>query len=109
MGKSQRTKGHNFEREIARELREIFPDARRGLQYQDGSQCADVEGTPFHVECKRGIKPNPRAAMEQALSDARKGQIPLDVVKDDRRPAFVCMGWDDFKELVREWVERGKM
>lgn len=108
MSNLQRRKGHNFEREIARQLREIFPKARRGLQYQDGIQCADVEGTPFHIECKRGRKPNPRAAMVQALGDAKPGRIPVVVVKDDHKPPFVCMAWEDFIDLVTEWVERGQ-
>ena len=52
-GASNRTKGHSFERLIARQLREFWPDARRGLQYQDGHDCPDVVGTPFFIECKR--------------------------------------------------------
>ncbi len=108
MSKLSRRKGHNFEREIARELREIFPKARRGLQYQDGQQCADVEGTPFHIECKRGVKPNPRAALEQALNDAQPGRVPLVIIKDDRKEPFMLMPWADFKDFIIEWEQRGK-
>jgi Holliday junction resolvase len=53
MSKMSRTKGHSFEREIARKFRRWFPNARRGLQYQDGEHCPDVQGTPFYIECKR--------------------------------------------------------
>ena len=109
MGKAERIKGHNFEREIAKQMREIFPCAHRGLQYQDGGKCADVEGTPFHIECKRGIKPNPRKALEQAIADCKKGRMPITVIKDDYQPVFVCMLWEDFKELVKEWKERGEL
>ncbi len=107
MGTLSRRKGHDFEREIARELRDIFPKARRGLQYQDGQQCADVEGTVFHIECKRGRKPNPRAALRQAMDDVNTGRIPVAVVKDDQRDPFVVLAWDDFKNLLSEWYDRG--
>jgi hypothetical protein len=108
MGASQRNKGHNFEREVAAELREIFPDARRGLQYQDGIGVADVVNVgPFHVECKRGAKPNPRAALEQAIGDARPGMVPIAVIRDDRAEAFCVLRWDDFKDFIREWKDRG--
>jgi len=41
-----------FERGIARRFRRWFPDARRGLQYQESEHCPDVVGTPWYVECK---------------------------------------------------------
>ena len=109
MGKAERIKGHNFEREISRQIRDIFPESRRGLQYQDGSKHSDVEGTPFHIECKCGKKQNPRKALRQAISDNKKGRMPIAVIRDDRKPAFVCMLWEDFKELVKEWKERGEL
>lgn len=47
-----------FEREIARKFRRWFPDARRGMQFQDGDYSPDVVGKdlPFYVECKTGQK-----------------------------------------------------
>jgi hypothetical protein len=109
MGASQRRKGHNYEREIARQLREIFPGARRGLQYQDGVGCPDVAGAgPFHVECKRGRLPNPRAALAQAEGDAAEGMIPIAVIRDDRAEAFCVIRWDNFLDFIREWKERGE-
>ena len=109
MSAYQRKKGHNYEREVARQLREIFPQARRGLQYQDGEGCPDVTNAgPFHVECKRGKLPNPRAALKQATDDAGKGMIPLCVIKDDRCEPFAVMRWADLLDLVSEWKERGE-
>ena len=45
-GRKSRDKGHNFERQIARELREVgFPEARRHLEYQDGeANGVDIQG-----------------------------------------------------------------
>ncbi|MCP4677703.1 MAG: hypothetical protein GY854_19740 [Deltaproteobacteria bacterium] len=103
---NSRQKGHSFEREVASELRKIFPEARRGLQYQDGPTPPDVTGTPFHVECKRGRRPNPRAALKQAINDAAPGVVPVAVIRDDRAEAFICMRWSDWMDFVREWRER---
>jgi len=100
-GKSSRTKGHNFERWVAKELREIFPGARRGLQYQDGTGCADiVNAGPWHWECKIGKKPGVRAALKQAENDCSKGMIPVAVIKDDRLEPFVVLPFDDFWEMI---------
>lgn len=102
MGKLSRRKGHAFEREIAAELRELGYDAKRGLSQArgGGAEEADVVGVPgFHFECKRGKKPNMRAALAQAVDDA-KGVVAVAVVKDDRSEAVAVLRWKDFKELV---------
>ena len=107
MSAGQRRKGHDFERVTASKLRVIFPDARRGLQYQDGAQCSDVVGTPFHIECKCGKKPNVRAALRQALEDCGRAKWIACVIKDDRQEPMVVMPWGDWLELVEEWEDRG--
>ena len=74
MGKYQRTKGHNFERLIAKTLRGIGIDARRGRQDYSGTAEPDVvildkvieyELDPW-IECKVGKSPRLWAAMDQA-------------------------------------------
>lgn len=100
-----RRKGHNFEREMARHFRGIFGDdrVRRGLQYRDGAECADVI-TPFlWVECKRGKQTNPRAALAQAVeASVGQGYYPVAVCKDDWAEPFVVMQLEDFSDLVRQ-------
>ena len=54
-----RNKGLAFERDIARRMRRWFPDARRGLQFQDTEYCPDIINTPFFIECKRYAKKLP--------------------------------------------------
>lgn len=102
---NSRAKGHAFEREMVHVFREALPGAeiRRGLQFRDGAEAADVECPVFHVECKRGRQPNVRAALEQAKRDAKKGKIPLGIIRDDRKDAFVVMELEDFLEFLREW------
>lgn len=104
MGKLSRRKGHAFEREIAAELREMGFDAKRGLSQArgGGAEEADVVGVPgFHFECKRGKKPNIRAALAQAIDDVRETEVvPVAVIRDDRGEAFVAWRWEDFKKHV---------
>lgn len=106
MGKSQRTKGHAFEREVAAELRCALPgcEARRGLQFRDGAEAPDVIVPGLHIECKRGIKPNPRSALAQALADAGDTDaMAIAVVQDDYSPAFAVMAWGDLIGLLQLW------
>ena len=67
-GKASRTKGHTFERWVAAEMRKIMPgeSIKRGLQSRGGgAEEADVEMPYFHIECKVGKLPNPRAATRE--------------------------------------------
>lgn len=99
-GSTSRTKGHNFERATANALKDIFPDARRGFQTRGGGgEQADVEGTPYHIECKVGKRTNIKAAVKQALTDT-DGRPIVVVTKDDRQHVLVTMLWDDWKALV---------
>ena len=74
--KDSRRKGHDFERDAACRLRAAYPEARRGLQYQDARAC-DVEGTPWRVECKRKERLSLYTEFQRALKDAEE-------MKDDR-------------------------
>ncbi len=103
-GKASRRKGHDFERDIANRLREVMPgaDIKRGLQSRGGgAEEADVVCPYFHVECKVGKLPNPRAALAQAVRDAKPGKVPVAIVKDDRQPPFVVMQLDEWLDFVK--------
>lgn len=54
-GRRNRQKGVEFERKIAKELKAVFPNARRLFgQARDGDEVPDVGGTPFWIECAKG-------------------------------------------------------
>lgn len=97
----QRRKGHSWERAVAAMLRPIFGDkVQRGFQTRGGGKEApDVDGTPYHLECKHGRLVNLRAAMAQAVRDT-DGRIPVVVAKDDRTQPVALMLLDDWLILV---------
>ena len=107
----QRNKGARWERELAAYLNEHIPGigAKRGIvQCRNGSEVPDVvcDGlSALWIECKRGRLPNPRAALKQAQEAAGRGHWPVAVIRDDRAPAFVVMGLDDWADLMSEYME----
>lgn len=99
-GKASRTKGHNFERKIANLLKPLFPNAKRGYQTRFGGieEC-DVEGTPFHIECKIGKRIGVPAAIRQMEADCGDRE-PVLVSKRDREGIYVTMRWDTLYKLL---------
>lgn len=76
---NSRTKGKRGELELAQLLRnQGHIDARRTQQYCGANGDADVTGIKgIHIECKRQEKVNDEAWLNQAESDAKKGEIPV--------------------------------
>ena len=103
-GRSSRRKGADFERAMVQRFREVFgdKDVHRGLQSR-GEEVPDVDVPCFWIECKREKRTSPKAALDQAISAAPKGRIPIAICKDDRREITVTILLDDFVELIREW------
>jgi hypothetical protein len=105
-GAGARRKGHNWERELVHLFAAVFgaDKVRRGLQYRDGADCADVIAPQLWIEAKCGRLTNPRAALRQAMEAcAGKGLWPVAICKDDRTTPTVTMTLDDFLDLAREW------
>ena len=108
MGKSQRTKGHSFERWVARSFNEAMPGlgAKRGFQTRGGAgEDPDVITGIWDIECKVGKKPPIRAALVGAVKYCKPGHVPLVVIKEDRKTPFVVMVLDDWLEMASEWWE----
>lgn len=99
-----------FQRAIARLCRDQlgYTNARSGAQYRGGSKDgADIVGVdPWHMELKHGVKPNPRAALEQAIRDAKEGLIPIAIIKDNHCEPFVVMRWRDFVGTVAPAISK---
>ena len=102
VSKGSRRKGHDFERQVASDLRQIYPDACRGYgQSRSGADVPDVDGTPFWVECKRGTAKyvSERKAFNQARENS-DGRPPIAICKVDREETLVVMDFDTFLTLV---------
>lgn len=94
-------KGATFERKVATLLKDVYPGAKRGIgQARSGSEVADVEGTPWFIECKRRKRCNIQAAYEQA-AEATDGRPILCVTKDDRGQTLVTMDFETFKRFLQ--------
>lgn len=104
MGKFSRDKGKRFEREWAKYLRPLFPDARRGVQSRGGgAEVADIIGVPgFHFECKAREDASVYAALRQAEDEAGAGRYPVAVIKKSRKPVYVAMTRETFFDLLEE-------
>lgn len=112
MGKLSRAKGADFERDMAIELRVLYPSARRGAQMQarlghapsSSEKFADVEGTPWWIECKHGKAVSIPAALAQGTA-ATDGRAVIAVTRIDRCDILATMYFRDFQHLLRDVVD----
>ena len=98
----QADKGGDFEKWCAAELQQLLPGLTvERLRPKPGRRNPDIL-TPFMaVECKAGRRPSTRQALEQAIDADRDDRIPVAIIKDDDREAFVVMKFSDFKAFLR--------
>lgn len=105
-GSHSRTKGHSYERAIAIFYRTLGFPAKRTLQSREGFEGADVQGTPWWVECKK-YKTLGKVMRwwEKAREDVEKhGDGTQDVVlhiKEDHGEDLVVISLNHWKEIVR--------
>ena len=92
VGRAERLKGHNFERQVVHALRWIFDRCARGFQTRGGTgEEPDVTNTPFYIECKASKNmPSVRGALVQA-TEGTDGRIPVAICKKDREEPIVGM------------------
>lgn len=104
MTKFSRDKGASFERKIAAQFREVYPEARRGVaQVYGGDKAPDVEGAgPWWIECKAGKRPNIGGALGQAIRNAGgTGKIPVAVCHVDHSATTATLLFEDFLKLIK--------
>ena len=100
MGKSQRTKGAGFEREIVRALKEMGYDADRNLdQWRDGG--GDIRLDHWMFECKRRAKISIYEWMEQAKVSAKGEKMPVVICRADGKESLVIFTLDDAITLMQ--------
>lgn len=112
MGKMQREKGKRFERQIAKKLREVFPEyseeIRRSIQSRQAEE-SDVTGLPgLWVECQDAAVPTPKQKLLQAERDVLVANlyskiIPIAVTHKSRaKDIFVTLRLANLHYLY-EW------
>ena len=117
MGKSQRDKGHNWEREVAKRLRSYGMDARRNIMETQLGNTGDVhiynnqQEMIACVQCKNMKSPSIWKAMQEAITasaiHARMGEepVPVSVVKRTAKPGqpveeYAVMRFEDFCSFI---------
>lgn len=105
-GAHSRTKGHSFERNVAKLFREegIFPEAERHLEMQM-SQCSgyDLDNTgKLKIQCKAYKKYAPLSKIDEAASSCVDGEIPVLITKGDRLRPIVALYLDDFIKMLKD-------
>ncbi len=113
MSNHSRTKGHSFEREIARQFQEMGWDdamtkrAARGGDWSttdDGIDIVNVE--PFAIQCKRFKGYAPISCIEEIKTTLLytpfatgrldvSSQIPILITKADNKPTMAVLPWAD--------------
>lgn len=103
MGKAQRLKGHSWEREVAIKLREIDPDAKRLLEYQEGFGIDIETKLPLSIQCKCTAKPNFIKAFQEAKNSKKADSIPVAAIKVDHKGKFILLDFDFAFKLFQKY------
>lgn len=115
MGKLSRTKGHNFEREVAALINAFNPGARAKrvlIETREGNS-GDVENAlGWCVQCKVGAQPPIYDAVREAQEAAREDDIPMAFIRRNAAPSrgkaeFVVIPIDAFFRLLNDTRYRG--
>lgn len=101
MGKLQRQRGAQFEREVVSDLyMTLGIKTRRNLvQYQESGE-GDIICGKFVIECKRRRKIAVYEFMKQAENACKPDQTPLVVMRADGEHAVAMMRWRDLMTLL---------
>ena len=107
IGKSSRERGKAFELELVHYFNDRGYHTRRGQQYSGHNGDADVVGLPgIHIEAKFRENLNVRAAIGQAVKDAKRDcwgklvELPTVFWKKARQGTVVIMRLGDWMELL---------
>lgn len=102
-GKTNRRKGHSFEREVANDLKDIFPNAKRQLEYQE-DEClgVDIANTGrYKIQCKNHKQYVSVNTIKEVECDEK--DVPIVVTKGRRIwPAMAILPWKDLINLIRK-------
>ena len=100
-GKRNRNRGLNFERAVAKQLRHVFPDVGRQLEFQaDQANGVDLRNTGvFKIQCKRNKGYCPITEIEEV----KTAGIPVLISKADNKPAMAVIPFENLIELMEAY------
>jgi hypothetical protein len=101
IGKSERNKGHKWERAVANSLHIVDPTAKRNLEYQEGGTRDIMTRLPFKIQCKNSKRPKFLDAVREANTNKDKDEMGLGAVKVTNKGEYAIMEWEDFLRLLR--------
>lgn len=98
--KRNRTYGHNFEREICKELKPIFfniKTSRYGSKEMDDKGVDLINTSPYAFQLKAGIQtPN----FEKIFDNMDTDEIKVIVWKKRNKGRYVILEWERFLEII---------
>lgn len=100
---NSRSKGHSFEREVAQQLRQVFPKARRHLEYHlEDCKGFDLDNTGiYRIQCKRGRNYAPVSKIQE-VEIVNEDHVPVLITRGDRLEAMAVIPFDHFVSLLKE-------
>jgi len=104
-GKGARQKGLSFERAMAKDLRAVYPNAKRHLECQmDEAYGKDLENTgPFVFQCKRLKKYVPISTFKEITCG--QYEIPVLISKADNEATMAVLKWEHLLTLIKVYNE----
>lgn len=102
--KGARTKGHSWERQIAKDLRGLDSSAKRVLEYQEGLGYDIQTRLPLKIQAKSQKRPNLMKAMKEAEGSVVKGSVemPMAVIKITNKGEYALMRWSDLLIIMKK-------
>ena len=99
-----RKKGHDFERWVANELKKVFPEARRHLEYQMGEALGkDIANCGnYLIQCKRNRKYASVKAIKEIQVCPIEGGVPVLVTKGDGQEPLAILPFSEFLKLIKK-------
>jgi hypothetical protein len=99
MGKSERRKGHQWERAVAISLRDIDPTAKRLLEYQEGAGHDLATVLPYRFQCRNRKNINWVSSLKEIPES--DGNVPVVAGKVTNKGEYAFLKWSDFIWLLK--------
>jgi len=97
-----RQKGHQWERDVANDLKKVDPEARRNVSESQQGGLDICTTLPWSIQCKSWAnEKNCLKALEQANEHKTKDSMPVALVKVNRQKPIAVLYYDDYLSLVK--------